>query len=64
MRVPLLEWPLTSFRVEQREEAEAERADIYSRIYVLLCPANRKTLCVCSCVVPLKVKQCFTDRLS
>ncbi len=68
MRVSLLEGPPVGFRVEKREEEEeeeeeTERDDIYSRIYVLLCPANGK-LCLCSCVVPLKVKQCFTNRLS
>lgn len=67
MRVSLLEWPPGGLMVEKREEEEeeeeTERDDIYSRIYVLLCPANGK-LCLCSCVVPLKVKQCFTNRLS
>lgn len=40
------------YRVEKREEEEeeTEKDDIYSRIYVLLCPANGKTP-VCAAVL-------------
>ncbi len=56
MRDYLLVWPLADLMVEkeeddkdeeeEEEEEETERDDIYFRIYVLLCPANCKTLCV------------------